>query len=524
MARTERAAPIAVLLVATAAFVLPFVLSWRGPETAMLPAPGWGHLVVVTLRSLVLPIVASTVAALAGGVIVHFVYTSCPRVVRRLLLAFCVVPFVFSPVVVAAAVEQVVGTPNLFLAATLVALPPAVVGQSLGLRFADAETLMLARSLGMPTLAAWRAAVFPTWSRGAFLGWAWSVLQLFSDPGLPDVYGGTSSHLSSHIFRAVSAGESGPTVMRAMLFMMVPTLLIALVVTRRNFWVRIGARHDPTRFGVADLLRMNATRGWTKLVSGAVAALTVSMIATMCVVIMAGTVSRDPRDPLQTTPILTTILLVIVAVPVGAALGLVLAVAVHRSQPCWRRYGMVLLVLMIFSPPSGIGAVLGTALNRPVVLGDTVVLPALVGGGAVAEGWIGLYVATLAVCVPVSAVVMLALRSDRSSTAGLTARTLGAGSVRAALTTDAVYFWPLLVTSLCVETGILLTSLAPLVFVQPGGSHLVTPQLLSEISGGYLDQAFTLAAVSGLLTGLAVTGLVVVVRVATRERSTWSRK
>ncbi|MGO3140283.1 MAG: hypothetical protein ACTII3_06005 [Galactobacter sp.] len=514
MARIDRLLPAAVVLTVAAGFVLPTALAWRGNDPDGLPAPAWGRLLEVTARSLVLPVAASTLALVLAAAVVTLAYTTLSRTGRRILLGLLALPFVFPPVVIAAAVHEGLGQAILLLSSTLVALPMAVAGQVLGLRFVDSETLMLTRSLGLPVFAAWRKAVIPLWSRGAFLAWAWSVLQLFSDPGVPDVYGGNWAYLASHSFRAVSSGQTGAPVMRAVLFTMVLAVIICVILTRPRFWRIVGSGPRNARFPVSDLLRSAPVPGWVKVSAGVVSGVVVVAVLGLIGVIAAGAIRSTTSEPIQLAPILATVLLVLVAVPAGVVIAFVFSLSLRRASRFWRRCGIFLLLLMIFSSPTAIGAVLGTVLRRPVSVEGFVLLPALVGGGSVANGWFGLLIATLAVCVPASSLVMLALLSTRPSTAIRSARSLGAGPLRTLFTTGPMYLKPLVVASVCVQMSASLTSLSPQVLVQPGGTSLATPYLFGLIAGGRTDEAFGLAAVTGVVTCIALSGILLLLRMS----------
>ena len=205
MERIRRTLPIAVLAGMSIAVGLPFILASRETPSSSLPITSWGALISVTSRSLVIPMVSALIAAVLAAAIVLFGYGVCARSIRRILFALSAIPFLFPPVIVAHAVHQWLGEPNLLLSSSLTVLPVAVAGQALALRFIDADTLMLTRNLGLASLSSWRLAVLPAWAKGATLAWMWGVFQLFSDPGIYEMYGGHESYLASHILRSVSA-------------------------------------------------------------------------------------------------------------------------------------------------------------------------------------------------------------------------------------------------------------------------------------------------------------------------------
>lgn len=509
MGPIRRALPVAVLAVVSMAVVFPFVLAWRETPAAPLPVTSWNALIGLTLRSLALPMALSLIAAVLALGIVLFGYTVCGRGARRILFIACAIPFVFPPVIVAHAVDRWLGDPHLLLSSSIIVLPAAVFGQAVALRFIDVETLMLSRSLGLPTRTSWRLTVLPNWAKGAALAWMWGVFQLFSDPGIYELYGGHESHLASHVFRAVSAGAAGPSVVRAALLMLVPTVLMTFVVTRARFWRHGGAARLSSRNRIADVLHSSNIPAWVKATAGAAVVASTVLIAGIVLTIAGGSIVSSENGSVPTTSVLPTVILIGVAVPVGAACALVLSTAIIRAHGHVRSYGIFLVIFMLFTSPTAIGAVYATALRVPVRMGETVVIPAVVGGGSAAGGWIGLFLAALAVCTPVSTLLLLGLLSLRTTDAAAAARDLGAGPARVLLSVDFPYVAPMVVASLCTETGALLTNLSPLVFVQPGSIQLATPQLLRLAAGGQSDEAFALAMVTGLLTCGAILGVVI---------------
>ena len=182
---------------------------------------------------------------------------------------------------------------------------------------------------------------------------------------------------------------------------------------------------------------------------------------------------------------------------------------------------------MVIVSPVAVGSVRASAFRLPVTAGDQIVLPSLVGGGAILGGWICLLLAAVSVCLPLSTVLLLAALSLRSIDDVAAARDLGAGRVRVLMTVEAPYFSTIAIASLCLQAGMLLTNIAPLVFVQPSGTQLVTPTLLTLVASGLSDEAFALASIAGLLTCCAMAGVIAVVRTtisSTDQRKRWRRQ
>ena len=111
--RIRRTLPIAVLAGMSIAVGLPFILASRETPSSSLPITSWGALISVTSRSLVIPMVSALIAAVLAAAIVLFGYGVCARSIRRILFALSAIPFLFPPVIVAHAVHQWLGEPNL---------------------------------------------------------------------------------------------------------------------------------------------------------------------------------------------------------------------------------------------------------------------------------------------------------------------------------------------------------------------------------------------------------------------------
>ena len=526
MERIRRTLPIAVLAGMSIAVGLPFILASRETPSSSLPITSWGALISVTSRSLVIPMVSALIAAVLAAAIVLFGYGVCARSIRRILFALSAIPFLFPPVIVAHAVHQWLGEPNLLFSSSLTVLPVAVAGQALALRFIDADTLMLTRNLGLASLSSWRLAVLPAWAKGATLAWMWGVFQLFSDPGIYEMYGGHESYLASHILRSVSGGSPGPSVVRASILMLVPTVIMAFTITRQRFWRGTVSGRLVPQERVSDLLSQFRLPLWLSAIAGL---LVLGCLATIFATVMtiakgAATSAQGSMPP--TASIIPTIILIAVAVPVSAVGALVLSMAIVHSGAIARSYGYFLVAFMVFTSPTAIGALLTASLRVPVVLGDTTVIPAIVGGGSTAGGWIGLFLAAVAVCMPMSTLLLLGLFSLRASDSVAVARDLGAGPMRVLMTVEFPYVMPIAIASLCVETSALFTNLSPLVFVAPGGMELATPQLLTLAISGQSNEAFALAMLTGLMTLGAIVGIgalvTVIVDSATNTRN-WRR-
>lgn len=527
MPRTRRMMPVAVLLLVTTVVILPYILAWRDTPSAKLPIPSWSRLIEVTARSLTLPIAGATIAAVVACLVVVTGYFVCRRPLRRVLFAAYAAPFLFPPVIVAQAVHVGFGQPQLLLSATLTALPAAVFGQAVSLRFIDADTLMLARSLGLGPWQSWKLTLFPAWVRGAGLGWLGGVFFLLSDPGIYDLYGGDDSFLASHILRTVAGGAPGPAVGRSALLMLVLTLIMTVIVLHPRIWRGVRVRTLTGSDKLSQLIYDSRVPWWAKAVAGTVSLAAVGTIGWVLWTIGRGCLRAASRGTVPTTALFPTIIVIVVAVPLSVACALVFAIALTHARGALKTYGRYLVVIMVLTSPTALGALLATAFRAPVEIGDHTLIPAIVGGGSTAGGWIGLFLAAVAVCLPLSTLLLLGLLSLGSTEAAEAARNLGAGPGRVLFTIELPYIVPMIVASLCVETSALLTNLSPLVFVQPGGVELATPALLTLAAGGQADQAFALAVVTGLITCGAIVsigGLVTAMIDSSTNNRHWRKK
>lgn len=513
MVRIRSSLPTFVLTIVTAAVALPFALAARSSPSTSLPITEWSTLIWLTLRSLALPMAAASIALVLAAAIVLFGYGMCPRRGRHALFAFSAVPFLFPPVIVAHAAHQWLGEPHLLLSSSLTVLPAAVFGQAMALRFIDADTLMLTRSLGLPLRVSWRHSIRPMWRRGAALAWMWGAFQLFSDPGIYSVYGGNQAHLASHILRSVAGGSPGPSVVRAAVLMLVPAAIVALIVTRPSFWRGTSLTHLVPRARVSELLSQMKLPFLLRGLAGVLVLPSVLSIAGILITIGWGGASAFLAGTKPSTSILPVVMLIAVAVPVSAVAALLFSSAIMHARGKVRSYGYILVAFMVLASPTATGALLATGLRAPVTVGDYVAIPVVVGGGSAAGGWIGMFLAAVAVCLPMSTLLLLGLASLRTSDSAAAARDLGASPMRVLMTVEFPYLMPIAIASICLETGALFTNLSPLVFVAPSGLDLATPQLLTFVASGQSSAAFALSILTGILTAASILGIGILIAV-----------
>ncbi len=508
MASTRTKRPLVLVVVVTVVMCAPFALMFREEAGTSLPQTPFRALALMALRSAALPAVAVTISLAVAAAIVATGYLVLSRVPRRLLFMACAVPFLFPPVVTAHALHIAVGRPMVMVSMVVVALPYAVFGQAISLRFIDPALLMTARDLSLGPWTVWRLTVRPLWLQGAAFGWAWGHLVLFSDPGLPEVYGGTRSHLASHVLRAVTGGAPSSAVFRALLFLLLPALLVALLSVVWPRWLvfpreRLGHRGD-----ISALIRGVHTPGWLRAGCVGVAVVAWTTIMYLLVTITRGGVRALLHGGGPTASMLIpTIILIIVAVPLSSGGAVLLATAIARTSGWVRVYSRALVIFMVYVSPAAIGTMLAMGFRLPITVNGHAIVPSLVGGGAVWGGWLGLLMAAVSVCLPLSTVLVMGGMSLRSTDDSMVARDLGAGRMRVLLTVEAPYVLPLLIASLCLQAGMLLTSIAPLAFVEPSGVQLITPTLMRLTASSLSDETCALAGIAGVLTCCAMAGI-----------------
>lgn len=519
--------PQLIIAATSAVIVLPFLLLLRESPGSTFPHTPWSALAMLCLRSALLSTVAALFAAAAALAIVVTGYLCLPRPARRALFAACAIPFLFPPVVTAHAVNVAFGRPLLVVSMTLVALPYAVFGQAVALRFVDATVLATARDLGLKARTLFRLTLAPVWFRGAVAGWLWGALVLFSDPGIYEVYGGTRSYFASHLLRAVNGGAPPHVVARAVVFVIIPALILASIAAFTPRWLSWPKRLLNQRTHPSELMVGLPCARRVKAICALPAFVVACVLAIILVTVCRGTLRAFANQQVPDAAVLVpTIVLILVTVPLSAGGALGLSIAISHTRRWFRAYGRGLVAFMVIASPVAVGAVLAGAFRMPVSVDERIILPSLVGGGAVLGGWVGLLLAAVSVCMPLSTVLLLAALSLRSTEDVAAARDLGASRVRVLLTVEAPYMASIVVSSLCLQTGMLLTTIAPIVFVQPGGTQLVTPTLLILTASSLSDEAFALAFIAGLLTCCAMVGITAVVRAilsSSEQRRRWRK-
>lgn len=464
------------------------------------PGEWWDHLLPIVGRTALLGLGSGFLAASAAAVLAYSFRTSSGLFKLICGLGACL-PIAVPPVVIATTLIQSPFAMDPYRPAVLIVsqalanLPIAFVIQAAVLSLVSDSLVLASASLGMsPRKAARR--IF-----GKRLAWSYAVSGLVaslfavSDPSVTLVYGGTESYLASHIYRGGNAGMATGEAMTAILALLLPAIFLAVYLTRFTMM----------RWSTESWSSPSVTAAVSKFFTPQYVSKSLAMFLLLGVflvlsTIVFGTFGTSVSEVMTMGTVTSTIVTVVLVALVALVGGLFTVwLSWKGTLPA---YGVsFLLIFSLLVSQTAIGMMLSTLHRNAVTVGGTTVLPSLVGGGALAGGYVAVAIAYLAIAIPIAHVGLNALLRSRVNLYD-TARDNGAGSVRA-LVTVLSNATTSLVALIALLAGIILTRTAPIVFVQPPGYSIASTDLITLAAAGWDQQVFALGMVTATIPAAA---------------------
>lgn len=501
MGRTRRYVPQVVVTLSIVAIVVPLVVVFSVHAPTPLPQMSIGTILRVTARSYMFPALAVLCATALASCAVFTCYMWLGSRLRHIVVALCVMPFLVPSVSLGMAIEEF--TPYLSLPITCVmsAFSVSVITQMVAIRYIDAFVLSTLRDLGAKSSLIWRKVIFPVWSRGAVAGALWAMITLVSDPSLYEVFGGTKSFLASHTLRASIGGASMEQLFPVLCAYLIPGLLVTLLIVQRlskSEW-------KSPRYMDGAILH-NVVRGLfvhtvVRLVAVVITVFCLATIVLTFGIIICGAASGlRVESSFDFSSLLPTTALIALVLPISSFGALVWATAIHRAHRIWRHIGWGTVILCMFLSPVVGGVVL--ALGARAIRGDQIFL----------SGYAVLALAGISVCLPLSTLLLVVMRSFQHGAQVEIARDLGARTLRIALQVEGPTIYPMVLAVLCIQVTMILTSVAPFVFIETTEVTTMPVHIASLAAAHLSSQVFLITCVGAAITGVAIVVVVVLSR------------
>ena len=453
----------------------------------------WEPLVPTVARTVWTSVVAAVVAASVGGLLA-FAHRIAGTFAWIVALTACLPLVIPSAALATALVHEPFGMdpygPAIVVAAhALSYLPVAFVLQAVALASVTDEILLVSASLGAgPFQTAGRVLRGP-WARSFAMSVAVAALFIASDPSVTLVYGGTDSYIASHLLRGMSTGlPVGP----ALYVLILPTLALTLVVTT----IDRGPLREPFRGRAPEFV--TSYLGGRRLVPFLVTPMLLSD-AILLAIMVRGSSPGSLADGLLVDVAGTTLAVVVLVIPAALVGGFVTTFLARRG-PILRIIIGALLTITFLLSQSVIGMMLSAAFRDSTEIGSVTVLPALVGGGALAGGYLAVGLAYLSAALPIAHAGMMIMVRDLGDLVDA-ARDAGSDRIRAGFVLAPVLA-PRMAAVMAIMSGIILTRTAPVIFVQPPGFETASTSLTALAAAGWDDRVFALSLVTALAATL----------------------
>ncbi len=205
----------------------------------------------------------------------------------------------------------------------------------------------------------------------------------------------------------------------------------------------------------------------------------------------------------------------LIATPIAGILGMLIAWLVVRKQFAGRGLIDFTSMLGIALPGTVLGIGYLLAFNKPFKIDDTVVLPALAGGTAIAGGTIALILAYVVRSVPAGVRAGVASLQQIDPSIEEAAISLGADNATTFRKVTLPLIRPAFLTGLVYSFARSMTSLSAVIFLSTPYAKIMTAQILNEVDAGRFGNAFAYCDILIILVLLVIGFLYFVVGTTT---------
>ena len=202
----------------------------------------------------------------------------------------------------------------------------------------------------------------------------------------------------------------------------------------------------------------------------------------------------------------TTTILALIATPLAGILGMILAWLIVRKVKRGRGVLDFMGMLGLAVPGTVLGIGYALAFNKPFIIGNIQLLPALAGGGAIFGGAMAIVMVYVIRSMPsgqrsgVAALQQIDPAIDEASTS------LGASGLTTFRTITLPLIRPALLSGLTYAFARAMTTLSPIIFITTPQTKIMTSQILSEVDAGRFGNAFAYCTILIVIV-LSVIGL-----------------
>ncbi len=408
---------------------------------------------------------------------------------------------------------NIYGLPGLSFVLTFAFFPVAYMNMLGMLKNMDPALDEASANLGGSRWRTFRKVTLPMLVPGFGGSFLLLFVEAIADLANPLVLGGNYPVLAQQAYIAINGQFDVGAASAYSLILLVPALLVFLL---QRYWVSkrtvTTVTGKPT--GRVNPIKTPAARIPILVFVGLVTGLIVLIYGTILVggfVVYLGTNNAFTLANYQyvlgsagADAVFTTIVLALIATPIAALLGLMIAWLVVRKLERWSGPLDFLGMLGLAVPGTVLGIGYAITYNTPVIIGNLQFFPALAGGSAIAGGAIGI------VMVYVTRSLPTALRSGVSSLSQISpsideaAVSLGANSLTAFRTITLPIIRVAMLTGLTYAFARSMTTLSPILFITTPQTRIMTAEILGSVETGRFGFAFAYCTV---LIGIVMLGI-----------------
>lgn len=486
----------------------------------------------VLLNTVVLGLV---VGAVGTGIGFAFAYAQARLEFRgkRILHLIALLPIVSPPFAVATAVISLFGRSGL-ISNKLLGLDYNIYGLTgltvvLGLSFFPVAYMNLlgmlrsldpamdeaASNLGASKWKIFRSVTMPMLIPGFASCFLLLFVEAIADLANPLVIGGDFTVLSTRAYIAITGEYNVAGGAAYSLVLLLPGLLVFLV---QRYWAERKSVVSVTGKPSGRVNLISSPLGRIPLL--AIVLLIAALIVTIYVTVFVGAFTKIlgvnnsftlanyqyVLAGIGSDAMFTTTILALIATPIAGVLGMILAWLIVRKVKRGRGVLDFMGMLGLAVPGTVLGIGYALAFNKPLIIGNIQLLPALAGGGAIFGGAVAIVMVYVIRSMPsgqrsgVAALQQIDPAIDEASTS------LGASGITTFRTITLPLIRPALLSGLTYAFARAMTTLSPIIFITTPQTKIMTSQILSEVDAGRFGNAFAYCTILIVIV-LSVIGL-----------------
>lgn len=486
----------------------------------------------VLLNTVVLGLV---VGAVGTGIGFAFAYAQARLEFRgkRILHLIALLPIVSPPFAVATAVISLFGRSGL-ISNKLLGLDYNIYGLTgltvvLGLSFFPVAYMNLlgmlrsldpamdeaASNLGASKWKIFRSVTIPMLIPGFASCFLLLFVEAIADLANPLVIGGDFTVLSTRAYIAITGEYNVAGGAAYSLVLLLPGLLVFLV---QRYWAERKSVVSVTGKPSGRVNLISSPLGRLPLLT--IVLLIAALIVTIYVTVFVGAFTKIlgvnnsftlanyqyVLAGIGSDAMFTTTILALIATPIAGVLGMILAWLIVRKVKRGRGVLDFMGMLGLAVPGTVLGIGYALAFNKPLIIGNIQLLPALAGGGAILGGAVAIVMVYVIRSMPsgqrsgVAALQQIDPAIDEASTS------LGASGITTFRTITLPLIRPALLSGLTYAFARAMTTLSPIIFITTPQTKIMTSQILSEVDAGRFGNAFAYCTILIVIV-LSVIGL-----------------